>query len=76
MKTKLLVAALAAIATERNWPFFVTENGAVMNAEQLSKFKLVVWNNASGDVLGFASFGEWRGARPGYRYTVEHRLLT
>jgi len=44
-------AALAAIATMRGWPSFVTENGAVMNAAQLAKFKLVVWSNASGDVL-------------------------
>jgi L-amino acid N-acyltransferase len=27
-----------------------------------------------GEVLGFASFGEWRGAWPGYRYTVEHSV--
>ena len=33
--------ALAAIAHERNWPYFVTENGAVMNKEQLAKFKVV-----------------------------------
>ena len=26
------------------------------------------------DVLGFASFGDWRGAWPGYRYTVEHSV--
>jgi type 1 glutamine amidotransferase len=44
-------AALAAIAHERNWPYFVTENGAVMNKEELAKFKLVVWNNNSGDTL-------------------------
>lgn len=44
-------AALASIAHERNWPFFATENGAVMNAAQLGKFKLVVWNNTSGDAL-------------------------
>ncbi|MEO8564111.1 MAG: ThuA domain-containing protein [bacterium] len=44
-------AALAAIAHERGYPYFVTENGAVMNKEQLSKFKLVIWNNNSGDVL-------------------------
>jgi type 1 glutamine amidotransferase len=44
-------AALAAIAHERNWPYFETENGAVMNADQLAKFRLVVWNNASGDPL-------------------------
>ncbi|CAN5266254.1 hypothetical protein BH09GEM1_BH09GEM1_26000 [soil metagenome] len=44
-------AALAAIAHERGYPYFVTENGAVMNKEQLSKFKLVIWNNNSGDIL-------------------------
>jgi L-amino acid N-acyltransferase YncA len=27
-----------------------------------------------GAVLGFASFGDWRGAWPGYRYTVEHSV--
>jgi phosphinothricin acetyltransferase len=26
------------------------------------------------NVLGFSSFGEWRGAWPGYRYTVEHSV--
>jgi type 1 glutamine amidotransferase len=44
-------AALAAIAKEHGWPYFVTENGAVMNPEQLGKFRLVIWNNASGDPL-------------------------
>lgn len=44
-------AALAAIATLHGWPYFTTENGAVMNPEQLSKFKLVVWSNNSGNVL-------------------------
>jgi uncharacterized protein len=44
-------AALAVIAKERGWPYFVTENGAVMNPEQLAKFKLVIWNNTSGDSL-------------------------
>jgi uncharacterized protein len=44
-------AALAVIAKEHGWPYFLTENGAVMNADQLAKFKLVIWNNASGDPL-------------------------
>jgi len=44
-------AALAAICKERNWPFFVTENGAVMNSRDLARFKVVVWNNTSGDTL-------------------------
>jgi type 1 glutamine amidotransferase len=43
--------ALAVIAKNRGFPYFVTENGAVMNPEQLAKFKLVIWNNNSGDIL-------------------------
>ena len=55
-------AALAAVAHERGWPFFVTENGAVMNEQQLSRFKVVVWNNTSGDTLNDeqkAAFKSW-----------------
>jgi type 1 glutamine amidotransferase len=55
-------AALAAIAKEKGWPYFLTENGAVMNAEQLGKFRLVIWNNASGDALSpdqRAAFKAW-----------------
>jgi hypothetical protein len=44
-------AALVAITKKRGWPAFVTENAAVMNAEQLGRFKLVIWNNTSGDLL-------------------------
>ena len=51
-------AALSAIAQRRGWPFFQTENGAVMNPQQLSQFKLVIWNNTSGDTLT----GEQRAA--------------
>ena len=43
--------ALVAIARKRGWPAFVTENAAVMNADQLRRFKVVIWNNTSGDVL-------------------------
>src|SRR5580765_2325193 len=55
-------AALAVIAKERGWPYFVTENGAVMNPDQLAKFKLVIWNNTSGDTLSEeqrAAFKTW-----------------
>ena len=55
-------SSLAAIAKLRGLPFFVTENGAVMNPEQLSKFKLVIWNNTSGDTLNDdqkAAFKAW-----------------
>ena len=30
--------------------------------------------DAQGAVAGFASFGDWRGLWPGYRYTVEHSV--
>lgn len=43
--------AFSVVAREHGYPYFVTENGAVMNAAQLAKFKLVVWNNNSGDIL-------------------------
>ena len=33
--------ALAVISKEHGWPYFVTENAAVMNKEQLAKFKVV-----------------------------------
>jgi len=33
---------------------------------------LVALGSASNDLLGFASFGEWRGAWPGYRYSRTH----
>ena len=55
-------AALAAVATMRGWPSFVTENAAVMNPAQLAKFALVVWNNTSGDILDpsqRAAFQHW-----------------
>ena len=43
--------ALSTIAERRGWSVFETENGAVFNPDQLKRFKVVVWNNASGDVL-------------------------
>jgi type 1 glutamine amidotransferase len=44
-------AALAAIAERRGWSAVVTENGAVFNPAQLARFRAVIWNSASGDVL-------------------------
>ena len=43
--------ALVAIAAKRGWPAYATENAAIMNPQQLKRFKVVVWNNTSGDVL-------------------------
>jgi len=44
-------AALSKIAEHRGWSVFATENAAVFNPDQLKRFKAVIWNNASGDVL-------------------------
>ena len=65
-------AALAVIAKQRGWPYFVTENGAIMNRDQLLKFKLVIWNNTSGDTLSeeqraaFKTWVEAGGFLPGH----------
>ena len=43
--------ALLEIAQQNGWTEFQTENSAVFSPESLSKFKVVVWNNTSGDIL-------------------------
>ena len=43
--------ALRGVALKHGWGYFVTENGAVFNDEDLARFAAVVFNNASGDML-------------------------
>jgi uncharacterized protein len=43
--------ALENLARDKGWSSFTTENAAVFNAVQLGRFKAVVWNSVSGDVL-------------------------
>jgi len=43
--------ALESIARSHNWGMFHTENGAVFNVPDLARFDVVVFLNASGDVL-------------------------
>lgn len=55
-------AALEGLAREKGWSSYTTENAAVFNARQLGKFKAVVWNSTSGDVLTTeqrAAFKAW-----------------
>ena len=40
-----------ALAARRGWSIFHTENGAVFNDEQLSRFAAVVFHNSSGDLF-------------------------
>ena len=43
--------ALEEIAKARGWSSYTTENAAIFNPAQLARFKAVVWNSVSGDVL-------------------------
>ncbi len=42
---------IAAMAKRNNWFLYETEGGGVFNAEQLAKFKVVIFNNSTGRVL-------------------------
>lgn len=44
-------ALFQKIADNNGWDIYLTDNAATHNADILSRFKLVVWNNVSGDVL-------------------------
>ncbi len=38
-------------ANKNEWAIYITENGAIFNEEDLERFSVVVWNNATGQVL-------------------------
>ncbi len=44
-------AMFSELAGANGWDVFVTDNGAIHNAQDLARFQLVIWNNVSGDVL-------------------------
>ena len=44
-------ALLKSLAEKNGWGHFATENGAVFNAEDLARFKVIIFNSASGDML-------------------------
>lgn len=45
------LTALEAIGKRRGWSTFATENGAVINDDDLAKFDVVVFHNTSGPIL-------------------------
>jgi uncharacterized protein len=47
-------AALKTITAQEHWTLVSTENAAVFNAADLQRFKAVIWNTVSGDVLTLA----------------------
>lgn len=44
-------AAIEKLVRARGWSVYTTENAAVFNPTDLARFKAVVWNSVSGDVL-------------------------
>jgi type 1 glutamine amidotransferase len=62
-------AMIGEFAERRSLPVFFTENAAVFNDEQLSRFTVVVWNNATGAALTESqrdSFRRWLEGGGGY----------
>lgn len=58
-----------SLAEEQGWSVFHTENGAVFNAQDLSRFAVVMFHNVSGDTLSKAqqlAFQEWMQAGGGW----------
>lgn len=55
-------------------PATLDERRSWFTSRSAAGFPVLVAVGPGGDVLGFASFAEWRGAWPGYRYTVEHSV--
>ena len=61
--------ALQAITSKHGWGMFHTENGAVFNEQDLAQFDVVVFLNASGDMLSAAqesAFQSWLTAGGGW----------
>lgn len=54
-------------------PSSLEERQAWFDARVRQGFPVLVAEDTTG-VLGFASFGEFRGAWPGYRFSVEHTV--
>ena len=54
-------------------PVTLADRAQWLKARQAQNFPVLVAVDAD-EVLGFASYGEWRGAWAGYKYTVEHSV--
>jgi L-amino acid N-acyltransferase len=54
-------------------PSTLEERATWFETRRQQGFPVLVATDASG-VAGFSSFGEWRGAWPGYAHTVEHSI--
>jgi len=68
---EVIATSTAVYALE---PATLNERRAWFTSRSSMGFPVVVATSPAGDVFGFAAFGDWRGAWPGYRYTVEHSV--
>lgn len=66
-----IIANSTAVYTDQSST--LDDRRAWLAARRQSGFPALVASDGLG-VLGFASFGDWRGAWPGYRHTVEHTV--
>ncbi|HXQ64482.1 MAG TPA: GNAT family N-acetyltransferase [Steroidobacteraceae bacterium] len=66
----VLASSTAIYALE---PASLDERRAWLHSRHARGFPVLVAVE-NGAVVGFASFGDWRGAWGGYRYTVEHSV--
>jgi L-amino acid N-acyltransferase len=66
-----VIATSTAVYTSE--PATLDERRAWFSTRHAHGFPVLVAADRD-QVLGFASFGEWRGAWPGYRCTVEHSV--
>jgi len=64
---------LTSTAIYHDQPVSIEDRALWLAARQRQGFPVLVAEQ-SGAVQGFASFGEFRGAWPGYRHTVEHTV--
>jgi L-amino acid N-acyltransferase len=55
-------------------PVSLESRQAWLLEQQRRGYPVLIADEGCGDVVGFCSFGDWRGAWPGYRFTVEHSV--
>ena len=66
-----VIANSTAVYMEQ--PTTLEDRRAWLAVRRASGFPVIVAADARG-VVGFASFGDWRGGWGGYRHTVEHSV--
>ena len=55
-------------------PVSLDNRKAWFERQQERKFPVLAAVHPEDGVVGFSAFGDWRGAWPGYRHTVEHSV--